>query len=274
MKTKMPTKTQTNPIDKSNRMTRLALALAFGATLGACEDIPPPKPRTTVSSTAPAPQATPTPPPAPVTPPPVVTPEIKTPDSVVKVEEPKPAPKSTLEGARQALAAGELDEALELANRATLETPKRSSAWNTLGRAQLRAGKRKAAIESFEKAVELNPQNSYAQNNLGLALIYDKQYEEAVDVLQEAVQLEPVEGYMWNNLGMAYEQLDRLEEARDAYGKAVAMQSDRARDSLDRLKGVESVVIRTAKVVPGKELVPGTTDDGTTIVKEPTTVTQ
>jgi Flp pilus assembly protein TadD len=60
---------------------------------------------------------------------------------------------------------------------------------------------------------------------------------------------------MWNNLGMAYEQLDRLEEARDAYGKAASMESDRARDSLTRLEGVESV-IRTAKAEPELKLAP------------------
>ena len=125
--------------------------------------------------------------------------------------------------------------------------PKRSGAWNTLGRVQLQMGKRKDAIESFEKAVDLNPKNSYARNNLGLALIYDKRFEEAADTLEQAVELEPVEAYMWNNLGMAYEQLDRLEDARVAYGNAVEMESDLARESLARLEGVKSV-IRTAKV--------------------------
>ena len=128
-----------------------------------------------------------------------------------------------------------------------LRSPKRSSAWNVLGRAQLVLGKRKEAIASFEKAVDLNSRSSYARNNLGLALIYDKRYEDAVDSLEQAVELEPVEGYMWNNLGMAYEQLDRLDDARDAYDKAVALDNDRASSSLSRLKGVKSV-IRTAKV--------------------------
>jgi tetratricopeptide (TPR) repeat protein len=121
-------------------------------------------------------------------------------------------------------------------------------------------GQRTVAIASFEKAVDLNPRNSYAHNNLGLALIYDKQFEEAADELEQAVELEPVEAYMWNNLGMAYEHLDRLKEARDAYSQAIEMESGRARDSLARLKGVESV-IHTAKVEPDKLLVPDKTDD-------------
>jgi tetratricopeptide (TPR) repeat protein len=230
---------------KVSSTIRVALTLVLTTALFACEDIPPPAPKTRppVTAAPPPPQTTP----PPVTPPPapVVAPEVSKPEGIAEAE--AEVEKDPFVGARKMLEAGEIDKALELAHQATLRTPKRSAAWNTLGRAQLRAGKRKAAIESFEKAVELNPSNSYAQNNLGLALIYDKRYDEAVDALEEAVELEPVESYMWNNLGMAYEQLDRLEEARDAYGKAVEMQSDRARDSLARLKGVESV-IRTAKV--------------------------
>ncbi len=153
-------------------------------------------------------------------------------------------------------------------------TPKRSSAWNILGRVQLQNGHRTDAIASFEKAVELNPQNSYAHNNLGLTLIYDKQFEEAVDELEQAVELEPVEAFMWNNLGMAYEHLDRLQEARDAYSNAIEMESGRARDSLARLKGVESV-IRTAKVDVDKLLVPdkgGETTDKTEKEETETTI--
>jgi Flp pilus assembly protein TadD len=155
-------------------------------------------------------------------------------------------PSQALAGARKLLADGKGEGALRLAKVAVLRTPKRSSAWNVLGRAQLVNGKREDAIESFEKAVELNPESSYARNNLGLALIYAKRYEQAIDSLEQAVELEPVEAYMWNNLGMAYEQLDRLDDARDAYDKAVAMDSEHASASLSRLKGVKSV-IRTAK---------------------------
>ncbi len=125
-----------------------------------------------------------------------------------------------------------------------------------LGRAELQVGHRKRALDAFDKAVELNPRNGYAHNNFGLALIYDGRPEEAVDELEQAVELEPVESYMWNNLGMAYEQLDRLDDARGAYNKAAEMQSDRARESLARLKGVQSVV-RTAKVDTKVDQTPG-----------------
>ncbi len=242
-------------MSNSFRIQRILFAITLGSTLGACEDVPRSSAPSGVNVAAgdltkptPPPQPTelPAPPPVAILPP---KPNLEvdggqTRGAVIADKTPKPS--DPLTGARQRLASGDTDGALKLAKVAVLHMPKRSSAWNLLGRVQLQMGQRKEAIGSFEKAVELNPHSSFAQNNLGLALIYEKHFEQAVDALEQAVELEPVEGYMWNNLGMAYEQLDRLEEARDAYGKAVEMESDHARDSLARLKGVESVV-RTAR---------------------------
>ena len=197
-----------------------------------------------VSTTEPPkPTELPLPPPVAVLPPqPKVETEVVTSAPTVDNDDDGPRPPEALAAARKALEAGDHEKALKYAKVAILRLPKRSGAWNTLGRIQLRMGKRKDAITSFEQAVELNPSNSYARNNLGLALIYDKRYDEAIDALEEAVTLEPVEGYMWNNLGMAYEHLDRLDDAREAYGKAIELQNERAGTSLARLKGVESVV--------------------------------
>jgi len=234
------------------RFTKLCLALTLAAGLAACDDLPqPPHKVTTPVAAEPVrpPKSTPVTVPTPPAPTPVTGAEAK-PESMVAEndddDDEKIEPSQALAGARKLLADGKGEGALKLAKVAVLRTPKRASAWNGLGRAQLVVGQRKDAIASFEKAVELNPESSYARNNLGLALIYDKRYEEAIDSLEQAVELEPVEAYMWNNLGMAYEQLDRLDDARDAYDKAVAMDSDHASASLTRLKGVKSVT-RTAK---------------------------
>jgi Flp pilus assembly protein TadD len=256
-------------MSNSFRIQRILFAITLGSTLGACEDVPrssgPPKNNVavgnpTLPTTPPQPAEPPAPPAVAILPP---KPNLEldggqTHGAVIADETPKPS--DPLTGARQRLAAGDTDGAFKLAKVAVLHQPKRSSAWNLLGRVQLQMGQRKEAIGSFEKAVELNPHSSFAQNNLGLALIYDKRFEQAVDALEQAVELEPVEGYMWNNLGMAYEQLDRLEEARDAYGKAVEMENDHARDSLARLKGVESVV-RTARAEPESVSEPGTSKE-------------
>ncbi len=251
-------------MSNSFRITRLSMALTLAAGLAACNDLPqephkgappiaaePPRP----SESPPVATTTPTPTPTPAT---DDQPKLH-PTTAVKDDDDgddqEIEPSQALAGARKLLDDGNGEGALRMAKVAVLRTPKRSNAWNVLGRTQLVLGKRKDAIASFEKAVELNPQSSYARNNLGLALIYARRFEEAVDSLEQAVELEPVEGYMWNNLGMAYEQLDRLDDARDAYDKAVAMNSDRAGASLSRLEGVKSV-IRTAKVDPPLRMEP------------------
>ena len=232
-------------------ITNTLAVVAAAASFAACNDIAPtgPKQKPVVTTTEPPkviekapPTETPTPVPTPI----VATETTKEP-MAVENDDDGPHPPDTLAAARKLLDDKQYDKALKLAGIAVKRMPKRSGAWNTLGRVQLQMGKRKDAIESFEKAVDLNPKNSYARNNLGLALIYDKRFEEAADTLEQAVELEPVEAYMWNNLGMAYEQLDRLDDARQAYGNAVEMESDLARESLARLQGVKSV-IRTAKV--------------------------
>jgi Flp pilus assembly protein TadD len=237
------------------------------ASVAACNDLSSPKTKTTtttptppvVTTEAPKPIEAPAPAETPPAPPTVAKPIDKTPVAVDNDDD-GPHPVDTLAAARKLLDDKQYDKALKLANIGVKKMPNRSGAWNTLGRVQLQMGKRKDAIASFEKAVDLNPKNSYARNNLGLALIYDKRFEEAANMLEQAVELEPVEAYMWNNLGMAYEQLDRLDDARVAYGNAVEMESDLARESLDRLKGVKSVV-RTAKVdTDGKDgTIPPTT---------------
>jgi Tfp pilus assembly protein PilF len=239
----------------SVRFTKILTAVVLTASVAACNDLGPSRPKqgTVVTTTEPpkpierTPPPTEVPPPVvPVTPPPTAT-DTGKPPVTVENDDDGPRPADALTAARKLLEEKEFDKALKLANIAVKRMPKRSGAWNTLGRVQLQMGKRKDAITSFETAVDLNPKNSYARNNLGLALIYDKRFEEAADTLEQAVELEPVEAYMWNNLGMAYEQLDRLEDARTAYSNAVEMESDLARESLARLKGVKSV-IRTAKV--------------------------
>ena len=173
--------------------------------------------------------------------------ETKIDETAVEEDDSDLSPGDTIDEARQAVADGKLDRALKLSQQAVKKAPKRSAAWNTLGRVQLARGERKDAKASFEKAVELNPKSSWAQNNLGLVLIYEGNYEDAVEALEAATDLEPVESYMWNNLGMAYEHLDRLEEARDAYQKATELKSDHAKDNLARLEGVKTV-FRTAKL--------------------------
>ena len=243
-------RTQSSPIVRIFTLITLTTTIV----LAACEDVPP----------APARKAAPAEPPksVAVAPPsetpalPMPTPAVTgpaTPGKVVvvadddDVDEDDVEPREALGYARDALDSHDFVRALKLAKLAVDHAPRRSAAWNVLGRAQMQLGKRKLAIASFGKAIELNPSNPYPQNNLALAFIYENRYAEAADALEEAVQQDGAEGYMWNNLGIAYEHLDRLDEAREAYRKGAELNSDGAALSLVRLEGVKSVV-RTAKV--------------------------
>src|SRR5262249_40123110 len=160
----------------------------------ACNDLGPSasktKPVATTTETPKTVEPTPTPPPAPTeapapTPPPTAATEIAKAPTTVDNDDDGPHPVDALAAARKLLDDKQYDKALKLATIAVKRMPKRSGAWNTLGRVQLQMGKRKDAIASFEKSVDLNPKNSYARNNLGLALIYDKRFEEAADMLEQ-----------------------------------------------------------------------------------------
>ncbi len=237
-------------------MLKAFVGVAAAAALGGCEeqDVPP-RPQPVISQpvkvevTQPIVAAQPT-----VSTKVETKVETKVDDTDEVADDESMKPSELISDAREAITDGDFDRAIKLAHLATVKAPKRSAAWNTLGRVQLAKGQRKDAIASFEKAVELNPSSSWAQNNLGLALIYDGRYDDAIDALEEATELEPVEGYMWNNLGMAYEHQDRLEEARDAYSKAAELKNDRAKQNIARLAGVKT--IRTAKAEPQLPMLP------------------
>ena len=227
-------------------LSTILKSLSFGlavAVVGCEENTPPQPPKVSVT------EVKLVDPPAPVTPPVVAEakladalPPAPTVNDAPDVDPDDLTPSEAIDYARKALGKGDLDEALVFAQVAVDKSPKRSAAWNTLGRVQLQRGERKRAIETLAKAVELNPTSSFAQNNLGLAHLYAGHYEDAVHALDQATHLEPVKPYMWNNLGMALEHLDRLDEARHAYGQAVALgKSTGARRNLARLEGVKTV---------------------------------
>src|SRR5215470_3562705 len=141
-------------------ISRAIATLTLGTALVACEDTQTtPKPTTTI--TPPSSVITPEPPKPPSLPPapvpeataPAVQPKGKPAESTVaETDIDDESPSAALAASREALAAGNKERALKLATIAIEHSPKRSSAWNALGRAQLQMGKRKNAITSFEKA--------------------------------------------------------------------------------------------------------------------------
>ena len=114
--------------------------------------------------------------------------------------------------------------------------PKRSRAWNTLGRAELAAGKLNPAERAFLEATRLSEGNIYAWNNLGLTRIRQKKHEGAVEALEKATAGKGARAYMFNNLGLALERQDRVDEALEAYKSGLALGSGVAGQNFVRLE--------------------------------------
>ena len=92
---------------------------------------------------APKPIEAPPPLPAALPPPPVVTAAVAT--ETVEDEDESLKPGDALGAARKLLDEDKPERAFKMAKLAVTRMPKRSAAWNTLGRTQLRLGKRQDA---------------------------------------------------------------------------------------------------------------------------------
>jgi Flp pilus assembly protein TadD len=142
-----------------------------------------------------------------------------------------------LKNARALLEEGRPAEAESSALAATRIDPKRSSAWNLLGRAQLAQDALEEAEASFARAVACDSTNAYALNNLGYVRLQSGAWTEARVALEAAVALRDDVAYFHNNLGVAYERLGNLDLAARAYRRAVELRPDHptAQASLARI---------------------------------------
>ena len=147
----------------SVRFTKILTAVALTASIAACNDLSS-SPRQDDDRTGRRRRSRPSrsrrraPAETPPTPPPTVATETAKQPVAVENDDDGPHPPDALATARKLLDDKQYDKALKLASIAVKRMPKRSGAWNTLGRVQLQMGKRKDAIESFEKAVDLEPE--------------------------------------------------------------------------------------------------------------------
>ena len=84
-----------------------------------------------------------------------------------------------------------LDEALDLAQRATEQIPEYAEAWDTLGWVFVRKQLPLLAILPFEKAVEKEPSNATFHYHLGMALAGAGDEDKSREALQTALTLQP-----------------------------------------------------------------------------------
>jgi len=92
---------------------------------------------------------------------------------------------------------GLLDEALELARKATRIDDQDAIAQFALGRAHLARGEYERSLEALETATKLNPTMAQAFCGLGDSLAYSGRLEESVSQFEEAVRLSPNDPYRW-----------------------------------------------------------------------------
>ena len=227
------------------RITRLSMVLTLTAGLAACNDLEPPPPKAApIAAEPPRPSELP-PLPAVTTTPPTPTPtpttgdQLKPQATVAKGDDDDDdqeiEPSEALAGARKLLADGEVEKALRArearraADAQALRPPGTCSAAPSCASASARTPSRR----SRRRSSSTRRARTHATTSGSRSSTTSSTRRPSTRSRRRSSS-SPSTPYMWNNLGMAYEQLDRLDDARDAYDKAVAMDSDRARDQLER----------------------------------------
>jgi TolB-like protein/Tfp pilus assembly protein PilF len=118
---------------------------------------------------------------------------------------------------------GLLDEALELARKATRIDDQDAIAQFALGRAHLARGEYERSLVALETATKLNPTMAQAFCGLGDSLAYAGRLEESVSQFEEAVRLSPNDPYRWAFLmygAVAHLFMKDFEKAADWGGQA------------------------------------------------------
>lgn len=130
--------------------------------------------------------------------------------------------------ARQALKAGQAQQAADLYQRILQAQPAHVGALINLGTLLYQQGDRPAAIQCYRQAVANKPDSFQAQYNLALALHAQGQPSEAVAHYQQALQIEPDNVQVLNDLGWVLCECGEFQEARRHYRRALQVDPDSA----------------------------------------------
>ena len=122
-----------------------------------------------------------------------------------------------LNNARQLLAAGDPNNAINELTTATAINQRSAEANNLLGIAYESKGWRDTALKSFETAVQLDEGNPEYLNNLGFLLYKSGNYEQATKELKRAAKLARNNPRIWNNLGLAYCERGKFDDAYKSF---------------------------------------------------------
>ena len=134
-------------------------------------------------------------------------------------------------------AAGQRDSALAVHRRLLARRPGAVTSLNFIAYDLADRGESlDEALDLATRASELSPESPLVRDTLGWTYFRLARYEEAVEQLELAVSLEANSAVVLEHLGDAYDALGRTEDARDAWRRALELAPER-NTTLQRLSG-------------------------------------
>ena len=142
---------------------------------------------------------------------------------------------------RQAMQAGNFDQAVQSMTEATQMDPNKDLLWFTLGDALSGQAKKtqatdraaakpiyEQAVAAYQKAIAIKPTADY-YNNLGQAQTQAGQVDEAIKSYNQAATLDPTRAAMFYfNLGAVLTNTGKVDDAIEAFKKSIAADPNRA----------------------------------------------
>jgi tetratricopeptide (TPR) repeat protein len=118
---------------------------------------------------------------------------------------------------------GQLDEAVQLLQRALEINPQYAESYSNLGLTLFRQGRVDEAIANYQKALEMIPRSFVTHTDLGTALFQKGKVESSIVEYEKALAIKPNYEEARSKLGVALHQEGELDEAR---AEALAKQRD------------------------------------------------
>jgi FkbM family methyltransferase len=138
-------------------------------------------------------------------------------------------PESTLELARRAHQAGDLEGAVQLYRKALASDPNRGQSWYLLGAACQALGRLDEAASALQQSLAIQPRHAESRNHLGVVLGQQGRLDEALASFQQALELKPGDAEVLNNLGLTLVKLDQKDEAERMFREILRLKPDDAR---------------------------------------------
>lgn len=137
--------------------------------------------------------------------------------------------KPTVDRVNQLLAAGQVQEAIDLCQRICQQAPGATPReWLLYGRLSADSGDLVTAREALGKTIELDPDLSEAQFGLGKVLATMGEYPAALDCLQKAASLQPDNPEIWLALGITSGLTQDMPRAEEYCRRVLELQPESA----------------------------------------------